>query len=37
MQINLGAGDQPMTKKIANGHEANAGAHQGSGKVCLMR
>ena len=28
MQINLGAGDQPMTEKIADGHQANPGTHQ---------
>ena len=28
VQINLGAGDQPMTKKIADRHQANPGAHQ---------
>src|SRR6267154_5787196 len=28
MQIDLRAGDQPMTEKIADGHEANSGAYQ---------
>lgn len=28
VQINLRAGDQPMTKKIADRHQANSGTHQ---------
>ena len=28
MQVDLGAGDQPMAEQITNGHQANTGAYQ---------